>query len=831
MGKASRLRSEGDGFLHKHLHTVRSSSGWLVSMLESPVSMLTVASPYLLPDFYLWKIDFDVDKNKYLVVFWFVGVLLKYVALFLAATYFVLVANRRQRKLIGLFLLPFAIISVSGLFHGFGLSGLYDTWNQMLLGLPAMLYFPAVLSKKQNRTERTKSLTILYIICLIIVIITIAMYIVYPKGFGQAFGSCDFVSGARICDTFIGRHTDTTLYGIMLVVLALSLNEYHRSVAAISTALVACILLLYFSTSATAKAISILIAFVAVSLVLIKNMKKVINSLLYLANPLVINIFGIIFPFLATYFVSRPIVSSLLLKLGRDTTMTGRQALYQEAIKIFRANPLFGTGYDQDYFQAVMINNFNQHLPFPHNSYLQILMEGGLLCLIAFLFLTQFVNDSVSSSLSSYAKLRFRFVYIFCVISASFTGDFFVARFFLILSILFSMNSISFDSNKTNTDINKTITVKPTKIHNAKNKNILLFMSKLDMGGIEKLYLSVIPSLLNEFTFIIVWYGRGENELQTEFQGLCEKVIHLSCNRYLHPIKFVKELRKVITIENIDVFHSNVGFSTFYGLLASRLSNVPIRVAHSHNGEFGVPNNPFNIFFRFLCKLSCHYFATTRINIGSVSANALFFKSDPSLFVPNGIDLQHFRYNPLLRTSIRRSLDIANDTDMLLHIGRFTRQKNHEFLIRTFYEFHRRNKNSRLVLVGDGELSDRIHLLIKKYSLDDSVSFLGLVSDPAPLYSAADCFVFPSLYEGLPITLIEAQANGLRIVASDKIDNVAKATNLIHFESLDESPSVWSKVIEDKISSRTEVELPISLLKFDFSYTVDQLRKIYKGEI
>ena len=358
-------------------------------------------------------------------------------------------------------------------------------------------------------------------------------------------------------------------------------------------------------------------------------------------------------------------------------------------------------------------------------------------------------------------------------------------------------------------------------------------MAKLDMGGIETLYLNVIPRLQDRYNFIVAYYGEGENELGRDFEQLGVKIVKVGPSRYRHPRKFIKNIRKIIRDNKIDIFHSNVGYSTFFGLIAAREEHVPVRIAHSHNGEFGVHGNPLNALFRFLCKMSCRRDATCRVNIGGVSAKALFFKGDDSVFIPNGIDLISFAYRPEIRSKIRKELNLSGNDTVFLHVGRFARQKNHEFLIRIFAQYHAKHPDSRLILAGDGELMPDVRKQVFDAGLSESVVFLGLYSNMKDLYSAADVFLFPSLYEGLPISLVEAQAAGLPCFASDTIDREAILTGETFYLSLESEPQVWAEKIEKYLKShsgRVDISGCEKFKRYDLNSTVKLFDAAYRGD-
>lgn len=364
-----------------------------------------------------------------------------------------------------------------------------------------------------------------------------------------------------------------------------------------------------------------------------------------------------------------------------------------------------------------------------------------------------------------------------------------------------------------------------------KKKNVLLFMGKVDMGGIENLFLNVIPLLASEFEFHILYYVDGENELGDQFEALGCKLHKVGCDRYKHPLKFIKLIRNYIAGNNIEVVHSNVGYSTFYCLIAAYLEKVPVRLAHSHSSEFGNRKNPVNAFFAVLCKISCHFFATTRINIGRKSAEGLFFRHDASLFVPNGVDLDKFRFDLKARNRIRADFGIPEDALVLICIGRLEAVKNHSYLLEVFRELVKTVPDSWLVIVGSGSLESEIRNKSEMLGLAARVILTGAVSNPQDYCSASDNLVMPSLHEGLSLAMIEAQSNGLMCFTSTDVDRGTAVTDSIEFLDLLDGPEVWATAIARDGGRRPVLPESDKLLMYDKKNNAAVLRRLYLGEV
>lgn len=189
----------------------------------------------------------------------------------------------------------------------------------------------------------------------------------------------------------------------------------------------------------------------------------------------------------------------------------------------------------------------------------------------------------------------------------------------------------------------------------------------------------------------------------------------------------------------------------------------------------------------------------------------------------NAVDLDIFQYNLNEREEIRKEFGISSEKLVFGHIGRFTEQKNHKFLLDIFKEIKTEKQDSVLVLVGDGPLKDEIRVKAKELGLEDSVIFSEVRSDISKIFSAMDCFIFPSFYEGMPNTVIEAQATGLPCIISDTITNKANITGLVDYVSLGQSPTHWAHMsLEKSKMSRVDTSQMFIENKYDIKSSVEE---------
>lgn len=236
------------------------------------------------------------------------------------------------------------------------------------------------------------------------------------------------------------------------------------------------------------------------------------------------------------------------------------------------------------------------------------------------------------------------------------------------------------------------------------------------------------------------------------------------------------------------------------------------RIIHSHNtAQTGIIHN----ILHYVQKPVLRYLATNYLSCSKVASDWLYRGTgvlSKSVVINNGIDLKQFEYNINSREEIRQFYNISDNTVVLGHVGRFDVVKNHSFLLDIFNEFHKINSDSVLICVGVGSLLEKCKKKAQELGIGDNVIFTGLQTEIFKYLSAFDFFIFPSLYEGLPVALVEAQASGLPTVVSDKVSPEAKLSNSLSFFPLEKSASDWARYIyttnfTDRFSSLKQIEV------------------------
>ena len=204
------------------------------------------------------------------------------------------------------------------------------------------------------------------------------------------------------------------------------------------------------------------------------------------------------------------------------------------------------------------------------------------------------------------------------------------------------------------------------------------------------------------------------------------------------------------------------------------------------------------------------------------------FNTNKTLVFRNGINLDRFVKSDIKRRKIREELKIKESAFVIGHVGRFEKQKNHKFLVEIFFRIQKEKADAVLILIGDGSLKTEVREQIEGMGIKDKVHFLTNRSDIPDILNAMDVFLLPSYYEGLPVSLIEAQAVGLRCVVSDTITDECYLTNKVTPISLNVPVEDWCKAILD---STDKYVTKYSLEDYDMKAVIKNIEQVYLREI
>lgn len=324
-------------------------------------------------------------------------------------------------------------------------------------------------------------------------------------------------------------------------------------------------------------------------------------------------------------------------------------------------------------------------------------------------------------------------------------------------------------------------------------------------GGIETVVLSIFNNIdKNKFHIDFLVHGVDENNKIHEKLMQSGAFIYYVTPRYLSYRQNIADIMNVLLNNHFDIVHAHMDISSYFVLRIARKLGIRVRIAHSHNtaSQFSQSRSLMcNFAHKMLLEYAKHELrrlSTHFIACSDAAGKWLFgddiCRSDRYLLYRNGINVDEFIYDNLVREKLRKDLKISNNF-VIGHIGRFSPQKNHKFLIRVFKEVYNECCKARLLLVGEGELLPQIREEVHKCGLpDEAVIFAGVRSDTYRIYQAMDIMVMPSLYEGLPLVMVEAQASGLKVIASNNVTNEAKLIPETEFLPLSD-PYIWIEKI------------------------------------
>lgn len=335
--------------------------------------------------------------------------------------------------------------------------------------------------------------------------------------------------------------------------------------------------------------------------------------------------------------------------------------------------------------------------------------------------------------------------------------------------------------------------------------HVLVLDTVMDRGGAETMIMNYMRNINRDvvkFDFLTNRDYRAAYE--DEIESLGGRVYHM-CPMY--PSKFhqyKKEVKEFLQEHpEYKIIHSNLEERSYLPLKVAKKMGVPVRISHSHNRPLGI--NP-KLFVRYYFRFMLKYYNTHMFSCGEEAGNWLYGKKnrDKVIIMKNAIDAGSYRYNEAVQNEMRKQLGLT-DKKVIGHVGRFFPQKNHEFLIDIFDAIHKKEPDTALVLVGGGETDDVLKNHIKekvaKLGLTDSVKFLGVRDDVEKVVQTFDVFLLPSLFEGLPVTMVEAQAAGLPCVISDRVPVECDITGNVTVVPLDETPEKWADVVINQMNN------------------------------
>lgn len=346
-----------------------------------------------------------------------------------------------------------------------------------------------------------------------------------------------------------------------------------------------------------------------------------------------------------------------------------------------------------------------------------------------------------------------------------------------------------------------------------------------NMGGIEKYVYNLCEMCdNNKIENEIINANESKVGFEEDFKKLNIKIVKIA-NRKKHYIKHIKELKKVIKEGDYDFIHFHLmDLSCFDRILIALKASKAQIILHSHINNFN--KKMLRSIMDFIgVQLLKYNNSIIKTACSEDAGKYMFkkFKNKEFMILNNSIDVKNFMFDVEKREKIRKKLNITNQF-VIGNVGRFQEQKNHNFIIEIFSEILKLNKNSKLLLIGEGELKEKIIQKAKSLNIEKDIIFYGKSNNVNELFQAMDVFLFPSLYEGLGIVLIEAQASGLKCYASQTIPKEVKITDNLKFIDLSKNAKEWAQIIINESKDKYDRKL-YNKKVMNTKFNIDEERK------
>lgn len=361
---------------------------------------------------------------------------------------------------------------------------------------------------------------------------------------------------------------------------------------------------------------------------------------------------------------------------------------------------------------------------------------------------------------------------------------------------------------------------------------IAQIMGKWLGGGVEAVVMNYYRHIdRNKIQFDFICDEDSTNIPYEEIEKLGGKVILIP--PYQKIFKYHKELKRVLKEGKYKIVHSHINTLSVFSLFAAKCAGVPIRIAHSHSttNKKEKKKNLLKQILRPFSKL----FATDYMCCSELSGRWLFgnkeYDKGNVFLLNNAIDLDKFKFDENIRKEKRKELKIDDNTLVIGHVGRFSREKNHKFILNLFSKFHNENTKTKLLLIGQGKLMSKIKEDVNNLNLENDVIFLGQKEQVCEFYNIMDLLIFPSLYEGFGMVVIEAQVNNLPCILSTEVPKIAKVSDGAEFVKLKENEAIWIEKIKNSIKKRGKLRYTKDIKKYDIKKEKIKLEKYYCNKI
>lgn len=353
---------------------------------------------------------------------------------------------------------------------------------------------------------------------------------------------------------------------------------------------------------------------------------------------------------------------------------------------------------------------------------------------------------------------------------------------------------------------------------------VLQIVTHMNRGGLETMlmnYYRHIDRSKVQFDFLVHRYERAAYD--DEIEALGGTIYRLP---RLNPFSraYLNKLDHFFGTHPYGIVHSHMDCMAGIPLKYAKKNGVPVCIAHAHSSN---QTRDSKYLLKLFFKRNIAKYSDYRFACGMEAGKWMFHCNDFEV-MRNAIAVKDYVFNAQTAAEVRREFKIAEDTLVIGHVGRFNIPKNHAFILKIFRSVLKNTNNAKLILVGDGELRKEIERKAAEQELDPHIIFTGIRSDVDRLLQAMDIFLFPSLYEGLPVSVIEAQCAGLPCLISDKVPIECKKTDLVRQIPLTKGPEYWAQAVTDAAGTpRRNTFEEIQQAGFDIETNAQKLQQFY----
>lgn len=357
-----------------------------------------------------------------------------------------------------------------------------------------------------------------------------------------------------------------------------------------------------------------------------------------------------------------------------------------------------------------------------------------------------------------------------------------------------------------------------------KPTRVLHVVGQLNQGGVENRLMDIYRKINRaklQFDFVV--HGPEEGYFYEEIETMGGRIFHVPKFKVFNTIAYLGAWAKLLVENDYSIIQGHVTSTSFFYMWIAKRQKIKKRIIHAR------AENKGPIIKRLFTRLS-RYHANRFLSVSKIAAISTFGKKigANAQVIPNAIDANKYVFNSEFRDKFRKEYMIGSDYFLCTHVGRFTHQKNHHFLIDVFKSLANRLDKIKLILVGIGPLKDEITKRLYNENLMDKVLFIGITNEIPAILMASDCLLLPSFYEGFPGIALESQASGLKTFVSDRTTQEIHLTDIIHFLPIEKkNQDTWvNNIVKQTIYDHDNRKKYAEVIK-DSPYHIDNTLNIF----